>query len=137
MNIKNISKLDLTYYFITGLITIASIGGSIQYLTLNEKIVATFSYEMKEGFNAIGFPSWLIIPMGIAKLSGAIALWAPIPKLIREWAYAGLFFNFILASGSHFFNMINPNDPDTLPPFILSLLVLLSRYLLFKKEQSK
>ena len=135
MNLKNTSKLSLTYYFITALITIATIGGAIQYLTLNERIVAAFSYEMKNGYNAIGFPAWLILPMGIAKLLGALALWAPIPKLIREWAYAGLFFNFILASGAHFFNAINPADSDTLPPLILSLLVISSRYLLFKKEQ--
>ncbi len=80
------------YYLTTGLVTLIALGGASQYLTMNDRIVAAFSYEMTGEHNAIGFPAWLIIPMGISKVMGAIALWAPfVPKWLREWAYAGFF----------------------------------------------
>ena len=128
-------KKHLPYYITTGLVALMTLGGASQYLTMQERIVVAFSNEMTNGLNAIGFPAWLIIPMGILKIFGVIALWAPmIPKWVREWAYAGLFFNFVLAIGAHVFNPINPNDSDWPGGAVALLLLCLSRFFLYKKE---
>ena len=69
-----------------------------------------------------------------AKLLGVIALWAKVPKLLREWAYAGIFFNLLLAIGAHVFNPVNPNDMEAFVPAIPLVMLLVSRYTLYKKE---
>lgn len=129
------SKLNtILYYATTGLISLGILGGAMQYLTMNERIVAAFSYEMDGEFNAIGFPAWLIYPMAIAKILGIAALWAPVPRWIREWAYAGLFFNLLLAVGAHAFNPINPEDQDAFAAAIMLVILCASRFFLYKKE---
>ena len=40
----------------------------------------------------LGYPSYLLVILGIWKLLGAIALLAPRRALLKEWAYAGAFF---------------------------------------------
>ena len=128
-------KKYLPYYITTGLVSILSLGGAFQYFTMNERVVAAFSYEMTGELNALGFPAWLIYPMATLKLLGVIALWLPpIPKWLREWAYAGFFFNFLLAIGAHVFNPINPNDADAPAAIVALVLICLSRFFLFKKE---
>ena len=122
------------YYATTSLIALGIIGGALQYLTMNERIVSAFSYEMNGDFNAIGFPAWLIYPMGIAKILGVVALWAPVSRWIREWAYAGLFFNLLLAVGAHVFNPINPEDGDFLPAAFMLVILCASRFFMGKKE---
>lgn len=124
----------ILYYISTGVITFFLCAGAITYLSGSERIQVAFSNEMTDGYNAIGFPAWLIIPMAILKLAGAFALWVPIvPKWLREWAYAGIFFNMLLAIGAHVYNPINPNDRDLIAilPFVM---VILSRITLFIKE---
>ncbi len=101
-------KKNLFYYLSTGGISIFMLMSSFMYLTRHEVIVHAFSSELVGDFNALGFPAWLIIPIGVAKLLGVIGLWAPIPKVVREWIYAGFFLNFTLALGAHSFNPINP-----------------------------
>ena len=44
--------------------------------------------------NALGYPAYFIQMLGIAKLLGAIAILIPgLHKTVKEWAYAGLFFD--------------------------------------------
>jgi hypothetical protein len=48
-------------------------------------------------FADLGYPTYLIYPLTIAKLLGLVAIWSGKSKTLREWAYAGFFFNFLLA----------------------------------------
>ena len=61
-----------------------------------------FNHEMVSGFFvALGFPTWLIYPMAIAKILGIVAVLTQISPFLKEWAYAGLFFNSVLALAAH------------------------------------
>ena len=61
-----------------------------------------FNNEMIRGFfEAMGYPTYLIYPMAIAKLLGLVAVWGNFSKWLKEWAYAGFFFNSILAFFAH------------------------------------
>ena len=51
---------------------------------------------------SFGYPTYIIYPYAIAKLLGLVALWNPNFKAIKEWAYAGFFFAFILAFFAHY-----------------------------------
>ena len=58
--------------------------------------------EMVEGFfKTLNYPSYVVIPLAIAKvLAVVMVLWRGIPWL-TEWAYAGLFFDAVLAFAAH------------------------------------
>ena len=57
--------------------------------------------DFTKEFTALGFPLYIIVPLGIAKAIAAIVLLNNQYKKLVEWAYAGLFFNFILALSAH------------------------------------
>lgn len=46
-----------------------------------------------EGFRQIQMPAYLLPFLGIAKTLGVIAILIPGRRTIKEWAYAGLFFD--------------------------------------------
>lgn len=45
----------------------------------------------------LGYPEYFIVFIGVAKLLGSAAILVPMYKKIKEWAYAGLFFDLIAA----------------------------------------
>jgi hypothetical protein len=61
-----------------------------------------FDYDMvSEFFGGLGYPTSLIYPLAIAKILGLVAIWTNKIKLLKEWAYAGFFFDTVLAMTSH------------------------------------
>ena len=61
-----------------------------------------FNHEMVTGFFvALGFPTWLIYPMAIAKILGIVTVLTKFSPILKEWAYAGFFFNSTLALAAH------------------------------------
>ncbi|WP_296311460.1 DoxX family protein [Winogradskyella sp. UBA3174] len=58
--------------------------------------------EMVKGFfENFSYPTYIVIPLAVAKIIGVvIVLWRPSQWLI-EWAYAGLFFNLVFATAAH------------------------------------
>lgn len=79
----------IVYWITTGLLTVIVlmyVGNSI------------FNYEMfSQRFSSLGYPTYFIYPLTIAKVLGLIAIWSNLIKTLKEWAYAGFFFDFILA----------------------------------------
>jgi DoxX-like family len=56
----------------------------------------------KEGIRHLGYPAYFGNALVVFKVLGALALIIPpVPKRIKEWAYAGFAFDFIFASISH------------------------------------
>jgi uncharacterized membrane protein len=111
----------IVYWIATGLVAAGMAMSGIMYLT---------SEEMKSNFTEIGFPVYFMMMLGIAKLLGAIALVAPVPVAIKEWAYAGFGFTFIGAVWTH----IATQTPWFAP--VVFLLVLIVSYYFFKKTIS-
>ena len=61
-----------------------------------------FNFDVAAGFfKSFGFPIDIIIPLAIAKLLAVFTiLWNKV-KWLKEWAYAGLFFDLVLANYAH------------------------------------
>lgn len=57
--------------------------------------------EMSVGFQALGYPPYLPAVLAAAKILGVAAILARRFATLREWAYAGFFFNFTLALIAH------------------------------------
>ena len=62
---------------------------ALTYLTGNEQVVA--------GFTKSGYPQHLRIVLGFAKPAAAIVLLLPGLALLKEWAYAGVTFAWVMA----------------------------------------
>ena len=54
-----------------------------------------------DGIMRLGYPSYIIPALGLGKVLAILAiLWPGLPRL-KEWAYAGIFFNMVGAFVSH------------------------------------
>jgi hypothetical protein len=100
----------VAYWGSTALVGVALLG-SLSYLTGNEQVVS--------GFAKAGYPQHLRIVLGLAKPSAAIVLLIPGLPLLKEWAYAGATFAWIMAALSAYVN------GEQVWPVPLALLVLL------------
>ena len=74
----------------------------------------------------LGYPVYLLTLLGIWKILGAVAVLIPRFPLLKEWAYAGIFF---VMSGA-MFSHIAIGDPISalLPSLLLLILALVSWY---------
>jgi len=113
-------KRKLIWYWIITVILSFCIftGGLFQALQL-KGVVA--------GFKPLGYPTYFISVIGIWKVLGIIAILVPGFKLLKEWAYAGIFFTMTGAVISH----IASNDVKVqiIAPIVLAVFTVLSWYL--------
>jgi hypothetical protein len=59
---------------------------------------AIFNQEMfAHRFSSLGYPPYIVYPLVAAKVLGMITIWSSRSGKLKEWAYAGFFFNFALA----------------------------------------
>lgn len=59
-------------------------------------------YEMVKGFfTSLGYPVYIIYPLAVAKILGIAAILTKKSGELKEWAYAGLFFDAALATAAH------------------------------------
>jgi hypothetical protein len=80
--------------------------------------------QVAQSLGALGYPGYLAKLLGAAKLGGVAALWLPVPKALREWAYAGFVFNLLGAVASH---LASPGPRGhALQPAVLLVPLLLS-----------
>ena len=77
----------------TGLFALMMAIAGVLYLVGPPPIVAAI--------RNLGYPDYLRLLLGIAKLLGAAALIVPGMRRLREWAYAGFTFDLIGAIASH------------------------------------
>lgn len=57
--------------------------------------------ENVEGMALLGYPVYFLTILGLWKVLGAIAILVPRFPRLKEWAYAGIFFNMTGAAVSH------------------------------------
>jgi hypothetical protein len=90
---QTMKKINIFYWIITVLFCVLmAFGGFFDLVSAPEAIVV-----MKH----LGYPAYLLPFLGVAKLLGILALLVPgIPRL-KEWAYAGFFFDLTGALYSH------------------------------------
>jgi hypothetical protein len=98
-------------------------------------LFAAFNYVFEHDaivdvFRRLGFPVYIIYPLAAAKLLGVVAILQTKSSTLKEWAYAGFFFNFLLALSAH----INAGDPILHSvPASLCLVLLFTSYVSDKK----
>ena len=83
----------IVYWTTTGLAAVMLLM-ALTYLTGSEEVVT--------GFTKAGYPQHLRIVLGFAKPAAAIVLLLPGVALLKEWAYAGAAFTWVMAFITHY-----------------------------------
>jgi hypothetical protein len=102
----------LAYWSSTGIVSIMLLL-SLSYLSGSEQVVS--------GFARAGYPQHLRIVLGIAKPAAAIVLLLPGLALLKEWAYAGSAFAWVMAFISAY-SIGEGVQVWSLPPVLLAIL---------------
>jgi hypothetical protein len=106
---STMKKLNFIYWVSTGLF-----GAFMGMTGVDNLLVTQGSIDLIT--NDLGYPQYIIPFLGLAKILGVIGILVPVPPRLREWAYAGLFFDFTGA----IYSGIADNGFD---PMMLTLLV--------------
>jgi hypothetical protein len=82
---------------------------------------------VKSFFESFNYPTYIVIPLAVLKICAVLMLlWRGIPWL-TEWAYAGIFFDVVLAAMAHY------HAGDSITFTLVALVLLLISYF-FGKE---
>lgn len=109
----------IIYWIATGLLSLMMLGSASVYFFKHADAVAQW--------DALGFPSYPIYFLGVCKVLGIMAILTKKSAFLKEWAYAGFFFNFCLALLAN----LNGGDKPLLP--IIAMVLLFTSYYFDKK----
>jgi DoxX-like family len=113
-------KRKITWYWIiTAILSFCIFSGGLAQAVQANGVV--------QGFKPLGYPNYFISLIGVWKVLGVIAILIPKFPLLKEWAYAGIFFAMSGAVISH----IASDDVSVkiIAPFLLAVFTVLSWYL--------
>ncbi|MFO7256831.1 MAG: DoxX family protein [Bacteroidota bacterium] len=87
-------KLNILYWIFTVLFALFMLMSGVTNALVTEDSVMLI-------VDTLGYPRYFVAFIGVAKIIGAIGVLVPgIPRWLKEWAYAGLFFDLIGATYS-------------------------------------
>jgi uncharacterized membrane protein YphA (DoxX/SURF4 family) len=107
----------LTAYWVTTVLTaLVFLPGGVAYFFQPAPVI--------EGITHLGYPIYFLYILGVWKALGGIAVLIPKTPRLKEWAYAGMFFNLTGASASH----AGTGDPmgDIVKPLVILCIVIAS-----------
>ncbi|WP_298900337.1 DoxX family protein [uncultured Psychroserpens sp.] len=88
---KNTNKI--VYWIFTGLLSALILTSATRYFL----DIETF----RGHFVSFGYNGRIVIPLAIAKILGVAIILSNKIQFLKEWAYAGFLFNFLLALEAH------------------------------------
>ena len=109
----------IAFWLLTGLIVVSQGASGVGDLMQAQPLL--------DGVKALGYPVYILKILGPFKILGAIVLAVPGMLRLKEWAYAGFFFDFTGAFLSHVYN---GDTIDQILPSLIATLVLLGSYFL-------
>jgi uncharacterized membrane protein YphA (DoxX/SURF4 family) len=116
----------IVYWTATIVLASGLIGSGAQQLLRVEGVEA-WAPPYAWGIKQLGYPVYVLTILGTWKLLGAAAILAPRFPLLKEWAYAGIFF---LLTGGIFSHVASDNPwYQNVPASLLLILAIVSWYL--------
>ncbi len=87
--------MKIIYWIATTVLCGIMLYSAQMYFLNTEKVKGFFEY--------FSYPTYIVIPLAIAKVLGVVLIvWNPI-RWLKEWAYAGFFFDLVLANLAHYY----------------------------------
>jgi uncharacterized membrane protein YphA (DoxX/SURF4 family) len=106
----------ITYWGSTALLAFVLLSGGVAYLA--------HQADAEAGIAQLGYPSYLLVILGVWKLAGGLVVLAPRLPRLKEWAYAGAVFDLTGAAASH---LARGNDArHVIVPLALTIVALVS-----------
>jgi hypothetical protein len=85
-------------------------------------------------FRRLGYPPYLLLFLGTAKIFGVAAVLAPGIPRVKEWAFAGLTFDLCGALYSH----LSVGDPPSVwMPAVIGLVLMACSYIAYRTRPSR
>lgn len=121
---KRISYWIATVWLSLGMVST----GIVQLIKMPEEVLK---------FTELGYPIYLMTFLGVCKILGVVAVLLPLDRIafmkdcmptLRQWAYAGFFFNMVGAAFSHI--AVGSPFSEIFPSLLLLVLTLVSWCLL-------
>ncbi|HJZ55737.1 MAG TPA: DoxX family protein [Gemmataceae bacterium] len=106
----------IAYWVTTGLVAAEAVAGGVSDVLRLPYVVETLE--------RLGYPGDFAVILGVWKLPGAAAILAPGVPRLKEWAYAGMFFNMTGAVASHL--AVSDGAETVVGPLIFTGLILAS-----------
>ncbi len=88
----NSKSRNVVYWIITGLFCLQICFTAYAQLRLP---------QVAQSFKHLGFPDYFRVELALFKLAGVVALVAPVPSRMKEWAYAGFAITLVSAVYAH------------------------------------
>ena len=126
------NKSKLIFRITTSILALMYLGGGSRYFLEFQ--------EMSDIYVTLQFPRWLHPLLGVTKFMAVISLLTILfnlkanPKWLKEWTYAGIFFNGTLALIAH--QMIGEPFELSMPAIMVIVLVIISRVLWGKLDKA-
>jgi hypothetical protein len=111
-------RKNIGYWITTSLLCFCLLGGIGQLFQVKEVVA---------GFAPLGYPTYFISIIGFWKVLAIIAILVPKLPLVKEWAYAGIFFAMTGASASHI--AVNDSAFHIIMPLLIAGFAVCSWYL--------
>ncbi len=111
------------YWMATSLIALETLAGGVVDLTHGRTSVFSGPLVV-DVITHLGYPVYILTILGLWKIPGAIVLLAPGLPRLKEWAYAGIFFELTGAAAS--FVLHGDGARELIAPVILALLAVAS-----------
>lgn len=106
----------VTYWSTTSVVAFVLLSGGVASLLERP--------ENLRGMAELGYPAYMLAILGFWKVLGALALLAPGFPRLKEWAYAGAFFDLTGATFSH--AAAGPDPAHLIWPASFAVLVMIS-----------
>lgn len=116
-------KTNIFYWVFTGLFGFLMLGSAIPDIMSSPVAIQGMHVEL-------GYPTFFVPFIGVAKLLGVIAILVPGFPRLKEWAYAGLFFDLIGAT----YSILAVGKPGWLF-MVLPLALAATSYVLYQKRR--
>lgn len=121
------ATVKIIYWILTILFALAMLGDGFGGVTQQQ--------AGKDVMTHLGYPFYLLVILGSAKLLGAVAVLQNSFKTIKEWAYAGFAFSFIGAFASRAF--VHDTGAFLILPLIMLAYMFVTYYFWKKFEQAR
>ena len=112
--------MKIAYWIVTGIFCLLMLAAAAME-------IFTFGESVKF-LNQLGYPAHIAYVLPVTKILGVVAILTRYSNTLKEWAYAGFFFDFVLAALAHYFSGV----PSPIAA-IVALVLLMTSYALSKK----
>jgi len=112
----------IAYWIVTTLIALETLAGGVTDLAHGRTMLAS-GPPVVEVVTQLGYPVYILVILGVWKLLGGITLLAPRLPRLKEWAYAGIFFELTGAAASQ---AAHGNWSEVTAPLFLTALTIAS-----------